>query len=88
MRKQLEHKEQRLQAVEGQIQDLQHKIQEHKAELSTELHNHLSAQEKQELADLAPRLRQLQVRLADKKIEHICRCVGCLPEQILVSTVQ
>lgn len=63
MRKQLEHKEKRLQVVEGQIQDMQHSIQEHKAELSTELHNHLSAQEKQELADLAPRLKQLQVSL-------------------------
>ena len=65
-RKQLEHKEKRLQAVEGQIQELQQGIQEHQAELSTELHNHLSGQEKQELADLAPRLKQLQVRLVTK----------------------
>lgn len=65
-RKQLEHKEKRLQAVEGQIQDLQQGIQEHKAELSTELHNHLSGEEKQELADLAPRLKQLQVRSTQK----------------------
>ena len=71
MRKQLEHKEKRLQAVEQQIQDLQHKIQEHKAELSTQLHNHLSGQEKQELADLAPRLNQLQVSLADKNFLHL-----------------
>lgn len=63
MRKQLEHKEKRLQAVEGQIQELQQSIQEHKAELSSDLHNHLSAVERQELADLTPRLKQLQGEL-------------------------
>lgn len=84
MRKQLEHKEKRLQAVEGQIQDLQQKIQEHRAELSTELHNHLSGQEKQELADLAPRLKQLQVGwLSDQLFLHLCLC---LREQILKSS--
>ena len=83
MRKQLEHKEKRLQVVEEQIQDLQSKIQEHRAELSTELHNHLSGQEKQELADLAPRLKQLQVGLADQLFVHLYLC---LQEQILKST--
>lgn len=70
MRKQLEHKEKRLQAVEGQIQELQQSIQEHKAELSSDLHNHLSAVERQELADLTPRLKQLQVWCAAVQKNH------------------
>lgn len=75
MRRQLEHKEQRLQAVEGQIQELQQSVEEHKAELSTELHNHLSAVERQELADLTPRLKQLQVR---QNHVRIMKSVGLL----------
>ena len=81
MRKQLEHKEQRLQAVEGQIQELQQSIEEHKAELSTELHNHLSAVERQELADLTPRLKQLQVRRGACSwvdAEGLCRVLAFL----------
>ena len=64
MRKQLEQKEQRLQAVEGNIEALQHNISEHQAELRSELHNHLSAVERQELGDLTPRLKMLQVALS------------------------
>lgn len=76
MRKQLEHKEKRLQVVEGQIQELQQSVEEHKAELSTELHNHLSAVERQELADLTPRLKQLQVSLACTiLVEYIDYCI-------------
>lgn len=62
LRKQLEGKEKRLQSVEGNLQELQQKIQDLQAELATELHNHLSAAEQQELAGLAPHLKQLQVR--------------------------
>jgi len=61
LRKQLEQKETRLQTVEVNIQELKQNVQEHQAELHTELHNHLSAVERQELADLTPRLKQLQV---------------------------
>jgi len=64
LRKQLEQKETRLQTVEANIQELKQSVQEHQAELRTELHNHLSAVERQELADLTPRLKQLQVSLA------------------------
>lgn len=64
LRKQLELKEQRLQAVENNIEALKHNIQEHQAELRSELHNHLSAVERQELGDLAPRLKMLQVALS------------------------
>ena len=63
MRKQLEHKEKKLQGVEATVEELRQKITEHQAELKTELHNHLSAEERQELADLTPRLKQLQVIL-------------------------
>ncbi len=62
LRKQLEQKEKRLQAVQANIEELKQSIQEHQEELATELHNHLSAAERQELADLTPRLKQLQVR--------------------------
>lgn len=79
MRRQLEHKEQRLQAVEGQIQELQQSIEEHKAELSTELHNHLSAVERQELADFTPRLKQLQVRRVHAVGDHVD---GFMPSQL------
>lgn len=68
MRKQLEQKEKRLQEVEGSIQDLHQKVQEAQKELGTELHNHLSAAEKQELADLTPRVKQLQVCLQDRSL--------------------
>ena len=61
LRKQLEAKEKRLQDVESNIQDLQQKIQDLQTELTSELHNHLSAAERQELVDLTPRLKQLQV---------------------------
>lgn len=61
LRKQLEQKEQRLQAVESNIEALKHNVQEHQAELRSELHNHLSAVERQELGDLTPRLKMLQV---------------------------
>ena len=64
LRKQLEQKEQRLQAVEGNIEALKHNISEHQAELRSELHNHLSAVERQELGDLTPRLKMLQVALS------------------------
>ena len=64
LRKQLEQKETRLQTVEANIQELKQSVQEHQAELRTELNNHLSAVERQELADLTPRLKQLQVGLA------------------------
>ena len=64
MRKQLEQKETRLQTVEANIEELKQSVQEHQAELRSELHNHLSAVERQELADLTPRLKQLQVGVA------------------------
>lgn len=63
MRKQLESKEKRLQDVEASIQELQAKIEEVQTELGTELHNHLSATERQELAQLTPRLKQLQASI-------------------------
>lgn len=69
LRKQLEAKEKRLQDVESNIQDLQQKIQDMRTELASELHNHLSATERQELADLTPRLKQLQVCA-------FCLCTG------------
>lgn len=50
-----------LQAVESNIEELQQSIEEHQAELKIEMHTHLSAEERQELEDLTPRLKQLQV---------------------------
>ncbi|DBB00026.1 hypothetical protein WJX77_003476 [Trebouxia sp. C0004] len=76
LRKQLEQKETRLQTVEANIQELKQSVQEHQAELRTELHNHLSAVERQELADLTPRLKQLQeevVRLTAQRMEEQAR---------------
>lgn len=78
MRKQLEQKEKRLQEVEGSIQDLHQKVQEAQKELGTELHNHLSAAEKQELADLTPRVKQLQVCLKGIALLHQDQCTTLL----------
>ena len=61
MRRQLDQKEKRLQAVEANIEELKQSIEEHLSELGSELHNHLSGVERQQLADLTPRLKQLQV---------------------------
>ena len=62
LRKQLDQKEQRLQALDDNLQQLKQSIQDKRAELNSELHHHLSAQERQELEDLTPRLKQMQVR--------------------------
>ena len=43
------------------MQQLKQSIQDKQEELGSELHHHLSAEERQELADLAPRLKQMQV---------------------------
>ena len=76
MRKQLESKEKRLQDVEASIQELQTKIEEVQTELGTELHNHLSATERQELAQLTPRLKQLQASFHSHKTIQIALLVG------------
>ena len=61
MRRQLDQKEKRLQAVEANIEELKQSVEELLSELGSELHNHLSGVERQQLADLTPMLKQLQV---------------------------
>ena len=61
LRKQLDQKEKRLQALDDNLQQLKHSVGEKQAELGSELHHHLSAQERQDLEDLTPRLKQMQV---------------------------
>ena len=47
--------------MESNIEELQQSIEEHQAELKTDMHTHLLPEERQELTDLTPRLKQLQV---------------------------
>ena len=90
LRKQLEQKEQRLQALDDNLQQLKSSIQDKRAELSSELHHHLSAQERQELEDLTPRLKQMQV--SRLKCPSVCWVISArmhtvLPINVLGSMV-
>ena len=65
LQQQLTEGEQSVKAVEDSIDMLKQQVKEHEAELGTQLHANLTAQERKELEQLQPQLKKMQVGVCE-----------------------